>query len=256
MPKQDDVYVISEEDILQPFRKGEGNRQGLRATAPAFVADDPAAEGAVGRRPASRGSARALVASTLSLFVCGAGQAYNGQWKLGLLLFLTEALAVASHWSLVKLWPVLKDLGYIFAIGELEIFLFLAVADFLVVFFLLYNVAQAYHQAEMYGRPFRGLRRPILAALASTVVPGWGQILNAQLGKALFFLFWLLTEIYVVTLLMLSPFFSFLATAETGRFLARKATVVGMGVLFVSALMWVVSVYDAFLVARYRRSMA
>ena len=183
----------------------------------------------------------------------GAGQAYNGQPKLGLLLFLTEVLAVAGHWSVVKLWPVLKEMGYIFAVSEWEIFVSLAVVDFLMIFLLLYNVAQAYHQAEMDGNPFGGFRRPVLSALASLVVPGWGQLLNAQLGKALFFLFCLLAGIYVATLLAVSPFLRFTAGLDLNPLTARPAALAGVGALFLGAVAWILSVYDAFLVARYRR---
>jgi hypothetical protein len=208
------------------------------------------------RRAVERSRSRAFIASSLSLFVCGAGQAYNGQWKLGILLFLTEVLAVAGHWSVVKLWPVLKDLGYIFAIGDLEIFVFLAIADFLLVFFLLYNIAQAYHQAEMEGDAFHGFQQPVLSGLASLVIPGWGQLLNAQLGKALFFLFCVLTDAYAVALLTLTPFYHFAAELNLDRLPPQRATQIGLGIALSGVLIWVLSVYDAFLVARYRRPQA
>ena len=153
----------------------------------------------------------------------------------------------------MKLWPVLKDLGYIFAVGEWELFVFLAIADFLLVFFLLYNIAQAYHQAEMEGDAFQGFRQPLLSGLASLAIPGWGQLLNAQLGKALFFLFCVLTEIYVTTLLLLSPFFRLVVEMDLDRPLAHRATLVALGLAAFGILVWVLSAYDAFLVARYRR---
>jgi TM2 domain-containing membrane protein YozV len=257
MAPQDDVYVISEEDILEPFRKGQGGKKGHFSVATADGTERlSGAATARSTRSRSSGSARPLVASSLSLAICGAGQVYNGQAKLGLLLFLTEIFAVAAHWSALKLWPVLRDLAFVFAITEREMFVFLAVADFLLVFFMLYNVAQAYHHAEAEGARFDGLRSPILSGLASLMVPGWGQLLNAQLGKALFFLFCILTEIYVVSLLMISPFLRILPDLGDGDFLARRATLAGMGVVAVASLMWVLSVYDAFLVARYRQKMA
>jgi len=257
MGRQEEVYVINAEDILESSSPAAGSRSGPRGVVSGASELEGERSPARTRRSGSlRSSARAFVASTLSLFVCGAGQAYNGQWKLGLLLFLTEVLALAGHWSVVKLWPVLKDLGYIFAIGEWEMFVFLAIADFLLVFLLLYNVAQAYHQAEMDGSPFEGFRRPALSGLASLVVPGWGQLLNAQLGKALVFLFCLLTQVYVVTLLMVSPFFRFASEMNLDALLGRRAALAGIGIAFFAVLTWVLSVYDAFLVARYRRGMA
>jgi len=248
---KEDVYIINAEDILESYSPAAGARQG----GPRLVGEEGERTAARTRREGGfNGNARAVVASTLSLFVCGAGQAYNGQPKLGFLLFLTEILAVAGHWSVIKLWPMLRDVGYIFAVTEWEIFVFLAVTDFLMVFFLLYNVAQAYHQAELDGNAFQGLHRPILAGLASLVLPGWGQILNAQLGKALFFLFCLLTEVYVVTLLLLLPSFRFLSELDLGRLLAGREMKIGMGIVCFAALTWAMSAYDAYLVARYRRA--
>src|SRR5690349_13785364 len=90
MSPQDDVYVIQEDELLDSVKRlersaakaGNSGLRGLDATLRS-----------VGRRPRGAG-AGAGVASSLSLFLCGAGQVANGQWKLGLLLFLTEALAV------------------------------------------------------------------------------------------------------------------------------------------------------------------
>jgi hypothetical protein len=257
MGSQEQVYVINAEDILDHQAPEAGSRSGPRGLASVTQEADGGRSTVRGRRGMTfRTNPRAFIASTLSMFVCGAGQAYNGQWKLGLLLFLTEVLAVAGHWSVVKIWPVLKDLGYIFAVGEWEIFVFLAISDFLLIFFLLYNVAQAYHQAEMEGNAFQGFRRPVLSGLASLAIPGWGQLLNAQLGKALFFLFCLLSEIYLGTLLMLSPFLRFAADLQLDRLLARRASQVGAGVLLFGILVWILSAYDAFLVARYRNRQA
>jgi TM2 domain-containing membrane protein YozV len=252
MPQPDDVYVISEEDILEPFRRNPAPRKGPRG----LVSDGEGTSHEETTNPtrgsSGRRSGRAPFAATLSLFVAGAGQAYNGQFKLGLLLFLTEGFTVCFHWALFRMWSTVKELAYLFAVTEREIFFGVAVADFLLVFFLLYNIAQAYHQAEMDGHRFTGLNQPLLGAMASMVVPGWGQLLNAQLGKALFFLFFLLTGVYVVTLFALSPFFRFLAEVDVDRMLTLRATIAGIMVIFVASLIWVLSVYDAFLVARYR----
>jgi len=255
MGTQEDVYVINAEDILDDYAAGA--RTGPQGIVSGSDQEQGGKRASRARRSgAFRMNARAFIASTLSLFVWGAGQAYNGQLKLGLLLFLTEVLAVVGHWSVAKLWPVLKEMGYLFAVSEWEIFVSLAVVDFLMIFLLLYNVAQAYHQAEMETGPFEGFRRPVLSALASLVVPGWGQLLNAQLGKALFFLFCLLGGIYVATLLAVSPFLHFAAGLDLNALTARPVPLAGVGVLFLGAVAWILSVYDAFLVAKYRRQTA
>jgi len=252
MGRQEDYYIIEEDDLLEPAKRLEraSSRAGVTGTLRALDAPerrgtrDGVAGGAVGR-------SRAPLASSLSLFVCGAGQAVNGQWKLGLLLFLTEVLAVVGHWSVVRLWPTLKEIGYIFAVSEQEIFLALAAADFLLIFFLLYNVAQAYHQGEATAGDFQGLGRPLVAGAASLLVPGWGQILNAQVGKGLFFLFCVLSEIYFVTLLVLTSFFHLFPQIGLENLLRTRGEVVQLTLFFFASMIWILSVYDAYLVARY-----
>src|SRR6059036_2394083 len=141
MSQREDCYIIEEDDLLQPVRRLE--RAATKAGGGPLRAMDATAR--LSARTASihggTGS-RVPVASSLSLFLCGAGQAANGQWKLGLLLFLTEVLVLAGHWSVIKAWTFFRDLGHIFAISEEELFLGLAAGDFLLVFFLLYNIAQ------------------------------------------------------------------------------------------------------------------
>ena len=250
MSPQDDVYIIEENDLLEGVRrleregaKGRGSSlRGLDSTVRSF------------NRKSSGSGGGAPLASSLSLFLCGAGQAANGQWKLGLLLFLTEALAVAGHWSVVKAWPFFRDLAHIFAISEEELFLGLAAADFLLVFFLLYNVAQAYHQGEANQGEFGGLGIPMLSGLASLIVPGWGPLLNAQLGKGLFFLFCVLTEIYLVALLVLTSFFHLFPRLGLETLLQTRGEVVQLCLFFFASMIWILSVYDAYLVGRYATS--
>jgi hypothetical protein len=247
MGQHGDYYIIEEDDLLDRVRRGE--KTSSKSTGGPLRS--------VGGRDAtrvdyrSRRKSRAPLASTLSLFICGAGQAYNGQVKLGLLLFLSEVLTVVGHWALIKIWPTLKDLGYILAVSEQEIFLGLAALDFLLIFFLLYNVAQAYHEGENRGGRFQGLGMPLVSGLASLLVPGWGQLLNAQVGKALFFLFCLLGELYAGTLVVLTYFFHLFPQLGLEGLLRERGDVLGLCVFFYTTMIWVLSVYDAYLVARY-----
>jgi hypothetical protein len=105
----------------------------------------------------------------------------------------------------------------------------------------------------MEGDSFEGFRQPVLAAMASLILPGWGQLLNAQLGKALFFLFCVLTDAYLVALMLLTPFFRYATEIRLDRLPTEPATLVGLGAVLSGALFWILSIYDGFLVARYRR---
>jgi len=258
MINQDEVFVITEEDILKPSGKGKGGGpravaggKAARAAERAESVDETVAEGPVTARRRSPKSPAA--ASTLSLFVWGLGQLYNGDSRLAALFLLSELMIVSFHYLLYMTWDRIKTFAHLFFVSEWELMLYASSIDFCVIFFLIYNVAQAYRGAEARGGRFDGLHRPFVSGLASLCVPGWGQLLNGQLGKAVFFLFSFFLQAYLVVLYRLSPFFRILADIEPQQFLLNKAIKVGMGIMFVTALSWFISTYDAFLVARYTR---
>jgi len=256
MINQDEVFVITEEDILKPSGKGKGGgpravAKSARAAERSESVEETVAEGPVTARRRSPKSPAA--ASTLSLFVWGLGQLYNGDSRLAALFLLSELMIVSFHYLLYMTWDRIKTFAHLFFVSEWELMLYASSIDFCVIFFLIYNVAQAYRGAEARGGRFDGLHRPLVSGLASLCVPGWGQLLNGQLGKAVFFLFSFFLQAYLVVLYRLSPFFRILADIEPQQFLLNKAIKVGMGIMFVTALSWFISTYDAFLVARYTR---
>ncbi len=258
MINQDEVFVITEDDILKPGDKGKGkgpravSSKGARAAE--RIAEPDQTVGATGA-PSRAGRRRRspAAASSLSLFLWGLGQLYNGDSKLAALFLLCEMLILAFHYFLFMTWDRIRTFAHLFFINEWELMLYASSIDFCVIFFMIYNVAQAYRGAEAHGGRFDGLHQPFVSGIASLLVPGWGQLLNGQLGKAVFFLFSFFVQVYLVVLYRLSPFFRILADIEPQQFLLNRAIKIGMAVLFVTALSWLVSTYDAFLVARYTR---
>src|SRR5262245_49050645 len=257
MINQDEVFVITEDDILKPGDKG---RKGPRAVKPSKAPERPVEiEETVAERPVTGTGARRrrgkspAAASTLSLFVCGLGQLYNGDGRLSALFFLSEAFIVAFHYFMFMTWSRVRTFAHLFFVNEWEMMLYASSIDFCVIFFVIYNVAQAYRGAEARGGRFEGLHQPFVSGLASMCVPGWGQLLNGQLGKAVLFLFAFLLQAYLIALSLMSPLFRILVDIERQRLILDKAIKVGMSILFVTALSWLLSVYDAFVVARYTR---
>src|SRR6266581_2677457 len=193
MINQDEVFVITEDDILKPGEKGKG--KGPRAVPKAARAADRAAEAdatvAENVAPSRAGRRRRnpAAASTLSLFLWGLGQLYNGDGKLAALFLSCELLILAFHYLLYMTWDRIRTFAHLFFVNEWELMLYASSIDFCVIFFMIYNVAQAYRGAESRGGRFDGLHQPFVSGLASLCVPGWGQLLNGQLGKAVFFLF-------------------------------------------------------------------
>lgn len=251
--QHDEVYTIDEHDVLESLREDLDRRRKPARNSERGGTDSATAR-ASPRRAAGIGSeTRPLVAGTMSLFLLGAGQLYNRQLQLGLLFFLTEALAVSAHWALGRAWNELVALGDLFGVTEWGLFLGVASADLLFLLLVLGGVLQAYRQAERDVGSFEGAGGPMAAGLASFVIPGWGQLVNGQLGKALVFLFALLSGAYVATMLMFSPFMTLLEQVRPGGEAARQAGTVAVGILGAAGIMWMLSVYDAVLVAGYRR---
>ena len=258
MINQDEVFVITEDDILKPADKGKGKGGGPRAVAATKGArqserSSEVEETVVERSVSKQRRRNPAAASSLSLFVCGLGQLYNGDGRLAAFFFLSELLIVAFHYFMYMTWDRIRTFAHLFFVSEWELMLYASSIDFCVIFFMIYNVAQAYRSAEATGARFDGLHKPIAAGLASLCVPGWGQLLNGQLGKAVFFLFSFLLQAYLMALYLMSPFFRILVDIEPQRLILDKAIKVGMGILFVTALSWLLSTYDAFIVARYAR---
>ncbi|HKY31990.1 MAG TPA: hypothetical protein VJV23_05590 [Candidatus Polarisedimenticolia bacterium] len=251
MPVQDDVYTISDEDVLRSLQDAAQRRR-----RPAATRVDPDDRPSSSVRGHVTGGGRPLVSSTLSLFVCGAGQAYNGQGKLGLLLFLTELFAISAHWALAGLWSDVRELASLFGWTEWQLVRGLAIVDFMLIFLVLFGVHQAYRRAEADHGEFDGLANPVLSGLASMMLPGWGQLINAQAGKAMVFLFSLLAGLFTAGLMLLTPFPRLLAEAGASDSIASHAEPALAAVLGTAGIMWVLGVYDAVLVAGYRRRMS
>ncbi len=261
MINQDEVFVITEEDILKPGNKGKGKGNGARAVTSSRGGRGSETGGEIEETVAERsvamtrggGPKNPAAASTLSLLVCGLGQLYNGDGKLAGLFFVSEMLILAFHYFMYMTWERIKGFAHLFFVSEWEMMLYASSIDFCVIFFLIYNVAQAYRGAEARGGRFDGLHRPLASGLASMLVPGWGQLLNGQLGKAVCFLFTFLLQAYLVALYLMSPLYRILLDIAPQKQLLDKAIKVGMCILFATALSWLLSTYDAFLVARYTR---
>lgn len=258
MPQRDEVYTISDDDVLESMRRELERRGSMRPDASGGADRQRSAtsrERVRYAQPPASGT-RALWASTFSLFICGAGQAYNGQGKLGALLFLVEALMVSVNWSLTRLWPEVKAVADVFGVTDLQIFLSVAALDYLMVFMIMTAVYQAYRQAERTDGVFSGRDNPVVSGMASLIVPGWGQIINGQPGKAISFLFCVLSGVYTIILLALTPFPKLLNEVDAWRSLSAQLNTGVAAVLAVAGVVWVLSVYDAMLVAGFRRRMS
>lgn len=272
MPARDDIYLIREEDVplsaQELFTKASASLPGAAtrtARKPARSFGNPFAtrrhEVASPARASvsllARETKRPLAAATLSMFLCGLGQIYNRQSQLGVLFLLTEILFLSAHWALFRTWSIARDLAASIGVSEMGLLLGVAAIDAVMVFILLGNVWQAYRQAEVSdGGTFGGISSPFLSGAASLLLPGWGQLINAQLSKALFFLFIALITAHVVGFVMLTPVIGLIASSGIGALSPHRLTGGIVGLVVCCAMMWILSVYDAVVVAGCRRHSA
>jgi len=256
MAQKTDFYTLPDEDVLESLRKDvEGIARPAGTSGARSGAGARRAEGSGARRFASssQGNTKPVIAASLSLFVCGAGQAFNRQVKLGALMFLLAVFAGASHWGMTAAWPELVRVGEILGFGEPQLMMVTASMDLLLLGVILSSVLQAYQRAEFDGGRFEGYNEPVLSGLASLLVPGFGQILNGQIGKAGIFLFCLLAGGLVAALIRFSPLLRIIGVSLPSDLLATALGPVAASVLGIGFMAWILSVYDAVLVASLRR---
>ena len=126
------------------------------------------------------------MAGTLSLFVPGAGQLAVGEWGAGLFFLSAMGFVGAMGWALVttmdRLAPTLVLLGQSRAAGVWALFTLFGVGAMLHLGSVL--------SAERQGAPLshEDTPPPGLAAGASLLIPGWGQVLNGHRIRGVLFL--------------------------------------------------------------------
>lgn len=250
MPQKDDVYTITDDNTLSALPAGLGRSR--------FRSNER--DGVPTERSYSRqfraGSSRAPKASSLSIFLWGTGQMYNDQRSLGWLLLLTQGLAIAGHWCLKMIWPSLREMVQFLGMTELNLLMTVAGIDLILVLVMLTNIYQAYYRAEAAEGSFDGCEIPFLSGAASLVMPGWGQILNAQPGKAIVFMFSLCAGLFAAGLMALTPFLRLLSEVDPQGFLRHKVDIAAASTMGGAAVMWALSIYDAVLIARCQKRMS
>lgn len=223
---------------------GARRRQLAGDAATVATATDLAAAAPRGPRP--------WLSASASLLVWGAGQWLNRDRSLALLFCLLQALAIAWAWCLSATWDVWVRLGWLFFIDEITLRTAAAVAGLAIPALAILSVAQAYLRAERHpgARPFEG--PAALPALASALVPGWGQILNGQIGKTVLFLASWAFGLYVFAASQIQPrMWAWIDPTEI-RVAGVRVTAASLAALAVATLGWVLAAYDAALTARTR----
>jgi hypothetical protein len=243
-----EVYVIEEEDIKLPLdgvlgvpqqKKGrERRRRKSTTTTKGFGTE----------------TGRPRLAASFSLVMSGSGHFLHREWRLGLLYFLALGFTVAFHYFLHNAWGHLRTLVERIGLSEADLLIGVILVDLYLLLVLLSGVFSAFRIGRAYSAEDEDPSpNPLLPALASLLIPGWGQIVNGQIQKALVFLFVFFTELLAVGLWLClrDP----VERMVLGGGDPLQTLFVGFALATYGLVGWSLSLYDAVLVARYRRTM-
>jgi TM2 domain-containing membrane protein YozV len=247
MPPTDEIYYIDADlATIPPGGAGKDRtpRPGYRRGRNRSLLSDTTVTRVGGRRP--------LVAASLSLLLCGAGQLFNGRRDLALLYFLTEALFFSTNWFLLKMWGFVVETLSLFSIRPTDIMFVILAANYVFLVFLVLNVFQAYKDASG-GAPAEPLRQPLISAPASLLVPGWGQMLNGEPRKGALVLGVFLTGGYAFVLSLFFESIWRLWDSSYQMIFGFELTTGGVVALSVAVMAFLYGFYDALLVARRQR---
>jgi len=197
---------------------------------------------------------RPWLSASASLLLWGGGQWLNRERGLAALFAALEGLAAAWAFCLSAAWDSWAWLGWIFFVDEITLRAAVAVAGLAVPAIAILSISQAYLRAER--RPDAcALEAPaLLSGTASVLVPGWGQLLNGQIAKAILFLGVWAYGAYAVSVSQLQPeMWAWLDPTEI-RLGALRLTWGSTVALALAALAWILAPYDAVLTARNRHA--
>lgn len=185
-------------------------------------------------------------ALNLSLFLWGAGQIYNGQRELGVLFLLI----MANFYTLFGMawfhWETLTSLLLEFQITPFEVFVGCGIVYLCGLLFWLINALHAYYTSNKRQPRSTDLEEPsILPPLCSLVIPGWGQFLNGQTKKGVFFLFMTIPGLLAIATLWATPRLWPTLDHAAERLFFEKILIAAVLAMPLLLLTWLIGIYDA-----------
>jgi len=233
MGEQVDYYDLGDVDALPEASRAMAAPGGRRRAKPR----NRSVTAAVSSWPAVQ-----ALASTLSLFVPGLGQAIQRDSLWSLLLASWAGLTIAGGWAILATQDRVAGLLGLFGLPAEATFWGLTLLLGILAFVHVVGVVHA-HGPNLPGTADRA-PHPIVSSMASLVVPGWGQILNHQRGRAAVFLAgaWLAAGCWLVSLASRFPSVREIAPALPP---ALASGVGPVALIVLTSGIWSAAVYDA-----------
>jgi hypothetical protein len=210
----------------------------IRATA------SSAARRRGGAATVAQASALPGLAASASLFVPGLGHLLVREWQAALFFVSTIGCAAATAWSLWELLPVVLPTLRWLEVASWCVAVVFGVQYVAMAALHVFGVLDAHNARLRACLPRRA--HPIVAVLASAVVPGWGQVLAGKRGRGAVFLstLWILGAAWLLALPLTRQTLDRLGLRlplDEG-WIDRSAPIV---LLVVTGVVWAVAVWDA-----------
>jgi hypothetical protein len=134
----------------------------------------------------AQASALPGLAASASLVLPGVGHLLLREWQAALFFVSTIGCAAVTGWSLWQLLPVVLPTLRLLEVASWCVAVVFGVQYVAMAALHVFGVLDAYNARRHACLPRKA--HPIVAALASAVVPGWGQVLVGKRGRAAMFL--------------------------------------------------------------------
>ncbi|HET8760812.1 MAG TPA: hypothetical protein VFN94_07075 [Nitrospiria bacterium] len=199
----------------------------------------------------SRPQKNPAVAFSWSLVIWGAGQFYNRQGAIGLLLLLLMVNCFATPALLWVSWDALPVLQIPISLTTSQFMLMIGTIYLsgLIVWFV--GAVQAYYRtSRARTAAFQGIANRFLPMFCSLLVPGWGQFLNGQAKKGVFFLFIAVITFFAVPILVMILWAWPMLDAAEDRLFWEPVLIAVAALAPAALLIWPVAWFDALVVSR------
>jgi hypothetical protein len=197
------------------------------------------------QQKSTKGSNPSL-AYSLSIIIWGCGQFYNRQWKLGIMFLLFMINFFLFMRIFITYWEPVQSLSESIGIDFSIIILMVACFSLLGLIVWYFNAWQAYFKnTKINPGTHKGIRIALLPAFCSLLVPGWGQLLNGQTKKGLFF------QVFAFTALATFSFHLFIflvwpvLEASRSRLIIEWIFSISIILLPFIFIIWILNVFDA-----------
>ncbi|MBI5042370.1 MAG: hypothetical protein HZC10_00735 [Nitrospirae bacterium] len=190
------------------------------------------------------------IAATLSMLLWGGGQIYNKDTRHGIPLLLAMIGSGLAFSMIIVNWDTvftfLKGIG----LTPMNIILMFFFMYALIMLLWYGNIIHAYLSVDRTrSEPFNGTDHPVLSGIASTLIPGWGQILNGQFKKGMLYLFSFFSGVFCLTFVISANVLWPSIDMEHERSTFETVLLATVIMVLITSLLWLINIFDAIIVA-------